>query len=449
MKKIVLYIFFILLCGNTFSQDSSCKALFSVTVLNPYHFQFTDESVNAKAWFWDFGDMSAINTQHPQKDYSGPGNYLVRLFIWDTLTNCSSNTSILLKVPADTTECKAGFDFEPRPGLGIQFKDTSSFPASSSRKWEWSFGDGEYSQDPNPLHIFPAAGLYIVCLDIRDTAGWCKNTYCDTVNVELAIDSCMADFNYDIKPGKEVVFSNLSYPVQNGMSYEWDFGDGSYSAEKNPTHTFLDNAVYKVCLNIIDSSGLCKDTTCFFIEIAGDPADTCSAGFVHADSTDRKIKFIHTCPNNYMFTWELGDGSIVNDPYPVHQYAKDSDYYVCLIVSDSLNSCSDTLCKTIHVKSGKQPYIEVIQKGEREIDSYIYPGSSNATLYLNMKNEAPFYFNLFDRTGRRVYTKENVQGNVFTFGTSFLANGLYLYQAYAEGEWITSGKFLIGIPIKE
>lgn len=52
---------------------------FSVTPLAPYTFSFTDLSVNATAWHWDFGDGATSTDQHPVHTYATNGPFTVLL----------------------------------------------------------------------------------------------------------------------------------------------------------------------------------------------------------------------------------------------------------------------------------------------------------------------------------------------------------------------------------
>ena len=67
----------------------------------------------------------------------------------------------------------------------------------------------------------------------------------------LTLASCgkpIADFMYsgnDDPAPTEVTFENKS---QKAESYEWDFGDGNFSGEENPTHTYDASGNYKVTL---------------------------------------------------------------------------------------------------------------------------------------------------------------------------------------------------------
>lgn len=56
----------------------------------------------------------------------------------------------------------------------------------------------------------------------------------------------VALFEYESN-GPTVTFS---IPGGEGFTYIWNFSDGNYSQDENPTHTFTSNGVYNVCLTI-------------------------------------------------------------------------------------------------------------------------------------------------------------------------------------------------------
>ena len=47
--------------------------------------------------------------------------------------------------------------------------------------WAWDFGDGFTSTDTSPVHIFPVAGSYNVCLTVSNDNG--ADTFCSVVQV--------------------------------------------------------------------------------------------------------------------------------------------------------------------------------------------------------------------------------------------------------------------------
>lgn len=95
-----------ILVGDTaISMDSVIKTLTvtnnsAVTIANfeynvtAYNAQFTDKSVNAISWSWDFGDGATSNEQNPSHTYSSLNTYNVKL----TVTGSNNNDEITKKV---------------------------------------------------------------------------------------------------------------------------------------------------------------------------------------------------------------------------------------------------------------------------------------------------------------------------------------------------------------
>lgn len=68
----------------------------------------------------------------------------------------------------------------------------------------------------------------------------------------------MADFRSDIRRvrvGDSVIFENMSVPYNGDLSYEWDFGDGTKSEERDALHLYRKPGIYTVGLRIRNREG--------------------------------------------------------------------------------------------------------------------------------------------------------------------------------------------------
>ncbi len=77
---------------------------------------------------------------------------------------------------------------------------------------------------------------------------------CDQSESVADIES-EADFqlrNDEVFVGEMVEFINKSTNISSTTSYFWDFGDGSSSVEKNPTHIFKEFGTYVITLETLD-----------------------------------------------------------------------------------------------------------------------------------------------------------------------------------------------------
>jgi PKD repeat protein len=62
--------------------------------------------------------------------------------------------------------------------LQVEFTDLSYYEPA---EWSWFFGDNTTSQDTSPVHVFPQAGTYEVCLTVSNVNG--EHTFCRTLSL--------------------------------------------------------------------------------------------------------------------------------------------------------------------------------------------------------------------------------------------------------------------------
>jgi len=131
--------------------------------------------------------------------------------------------------------------------------------------YNWDFGDGENSDRRNPLHTYQTPGDYKVTLQVADENG-VKSTASTQFHVAESAKAAQ-----DMKPvalfqvkkeryknGENINFDNRSFSKGGAVkSYAWDFGDGTVSSQRNPSHQYKNSGIYTVRLKICDSNGLC------------------------------------------------------------------------------------------------------------------------------------------------------------------------------------------------
>jgi len=68
--------------------------------------------------------------------------------------------------------------------LQVTFTDLSYYQPTA---WQWDFGDGTFSQDTSPVHIFSEPGIYNVCLqasNLYSADTFCKQVTVGTIGIE-------------------------------------------------------------------------------------------------------------------------------------------------------------------------------------------------------------------------------------------------------------------------
>tara|TARA_R110002072_G_scaffold63882_13_gene158586 strand:+ start:1790 stop:3298 length:1509 start_codon:yes stop_codon:yes gene_type:complete len=290
---------------------------------------------------------------------------------------------------SNAQNCTASFNFSNSPvnSFLYQFTNTSSTGISNfdSIKYFWSFGDGNFSNQMNPSHVYNSPGSYLVCLQMDVTnsqgASLCFDSICATINISFPT-SCVSDFTWSASASNPnaVLFLDSSF-VQNAspgnsIVRTWDFGDGS-SSSSSPmgsfTHIYNGPGTFMVCLTISlvgpGGSQICSDTYCDTVIINSIPV-TCQADFSWDidSSASRAITFndssnFNPRSSNYTdsIVWDFGDGSFGFGDTLSHTYSFSGNYTVCqflYVLDQGILVCSDSICKQVRV-SGPTDFCQI------------------------------------------------------------------------------------------
>jgi len=243
-------------------------------------------------------------------------------------------------------DCEVDFEIEQegQSGLTYHFEDESDGNIVS---WYWDFGDGTTSTEQSPEHTYSQSGVYLVCLNIQGADSSCFDSKCDTLFTGSGSE-CQADFEYDHdSTGFTYYFEDES--EGNIASWYWSFGDGTYSSEQSPVHTYAQPGIYLVCLNIQGADSSCFDSKCDTLFVGNGAG--CQAQFTYyPDSSGNGyiFQFIYLSTGNPTeWDWDFGDDTESHMQNPVHGYNAPGTYYVCLKIEGE--NCESTSCTYITV----------------------------------------------------------------------------------------------------
>lgn len=299
----------------------------------PLKVDFTDLSVNASTWLWNFGDGTMSTSQNPSHVYLKNGIYPVQL-ISATSSGCIDTmtfNSIITNKPTanfistNPTNCS--------PTL-VSFTDSSSNAIS----WLWDFGDGSSSTNPNPAHIYNIPGLYTIKLIVWNTEG-CTDTMM-RVNY-IKVPGTIANFNTSstLFCARSVIdFKDSSI---NASKWSWNFGDGNTSSLQNPSNSYQNAGQYTVSLIVEDSFG-CTSNFTLANPITVNSLPT--SNFSVSDSSfcpPASVSFYNHSQNAVTYMWNFGNGDTSSLQGPSHLYLSPGTDTVLLIATNAYG-CSDS-----------------------------------------------------------------------------------------------------------
>ncbi|MBI3719361.1 MAG: PKD domain-containing protein [Sphingobacteriales bacterium] len=301
---------------------------------------------------WQFGDGASSTDPNPTHVYADTGVYNACLII-EQLNGQCKNYSCQTIIIRPLCDIKPDFTWESTAlnPLKIYFKNISAPTTSPNVSFSWSFGDGTFSNDVSPQHLYTKPGAYQVCLKMQVTNTDCIKYICKQVIIDTPCDNLYAKFEWkqdSVHPLRGVQFINLSSPLFNTTQsgVRWNFGDGTTSSEWSPFHQYNEPGNYKVCLTIKYADS-CYKETCNTVVVSR-PDINCEEiskfRFERITNDSLGFYFVAKYRNpNWKYIWTFGDGQGMLGSEAKHRYEKPGKYTVCLTVYKSDN-CASTTC---------------------------------------------------------------------------------------------------------
>jgi gliding motility-associated-like protein len=227
---------------------------------NNFNFSVNGEISQNAVYQWNFGNYAnnpISNVRNPTNiSFTEPGDYWVYLDI--ETPYCKTKDSILVTIyPAldISLELPPGTGCEP---YGVQFINNSI--TSPGATYLWSFGDGSYSTESSPFHIYGNEGLYDVNVKIVNNFGCIDSAhlfYPELINVlRSPIAGISANPLVENILTPYITFNDLSIGALGCTLYP---GDGTILSNCNSMHTYTDTGTFDAYLIAVNELG-CKDT---------------------------------------------------------------------------------------------------------------------------------------------------------------------------------------------
>jgi PKD repeat protein len=314
----------------------------------------------ATFWCWTFTDVVGNNTKitfntggssatnkDPVHSF-GTGNYSIGLYAVNTGGDSFSTQVTFINV-SEIPAPIANFTSNVSSGLfvlPIQFNDTTTLSPTS---WNWSFGDGSYSNLQDPVKVFYTGGNFTVILNASNAGGF---SYA-TKYVEI-FNRTAAEFTANVTSGLfplHVGF-NVTTPYDNATSWNWSFGDGVYqNSTQNATHIYTSGGTYTVSETATNAYYNNVSTRVNYITIH----DTTVSGF-----TANVTSGLFSLPVNFnvsnandnatWWNWSFGDGVYQNSTQnATHIYTSGGTYTVTEIAGNPYFANTTTIIDYITV----------------------------------------------------------------------------------------------------
>jgi len=299
-------------------------------------FHFIPQTTNAGNYIWDFGDGTTSALQSPNKTYSTPGVYTVKL----TVTNVFGCQEEVTQNQYITVHPPVNAQIIASDSIGcLPHSVTFSTNVTNAVMYSWTFGNGQTSTNASQTVIFDEVGSYNIGLTVTLQNG-CN--YPVTNNNFIQVNSLPSPlFNVDNPVGCAPLAVDFENQTTGNNSYLWNFGNGLTSTLTNPSYVYNQPGTYNVSLRATNQFG------CFAIHTVYGAVTVLApvAAFSASDTSGcppLSVNFINSSIGAVSYLWLFGDGSVSTQVNPIKNYQNLGSYTVKLIAT-STGGCKDTL----------------------------------------------------------------------------------------------------------
>ena len=236
----------------------------------------------------------------------------------------------------------------------FDFDGTVSGPAGSL--YTWNFGPNASLTSSTDIDVFDVVFNVPGTIPITLTGTFENCTESKTQEIYLFSPPTI---NFVIEPGLQCVpfnaqFNDLSWS-ETPIFYDWDFGDGGFSTDQNPSHVYNFVGNYPVTLTIYTTEG-CIDTLTLMESDIVNVNPNPEAGFAvtpdYTDICNSVVEFIDQSVGGDRFFYWYDDSTIFSngtEANPTHQYLFDGTHYPMQIVINEWG-CKDTAYSELYIE---------------------------------------------------------------------------------------------------
>jgi len=300
-------------------------------------------------WEFQFGDsLFRFYELEPEIVFPGPGNYLGTFQIRQSNSDCGDTAHVMVRI---FPEPEAGFAFHYDTCVAgpVFFIDKTTTEGDPVSEWLWDFGDGNLSDFDSPTHSYSEPGEKWAVLRVTDINGCEDDTIRKVSYFPVPALILVSPDDTTSCPPAAITFTNLSTPIDESYSVHWDFGDGGVDSVISPVHTFGQDGIFSIGLEIVSPIG-CHTDTLFkdLINIKKKPV----AGFYFSPAEITSLDPVVTMIDSSLFAsgWDyyLGGRLVGRGPDFTLTLPDTGLHEVRLIVSNEIG-CRDTVARWIDV----------------------------------------------------------------------------------------------------
>lgn len=342
-------------------------------------------------------------------------------------TDCADTACFQVNIfPDINADFQFDLGMDPCRESPIEFEDLSETGADDIVEWSWDFKDGNVSTLEDPIHQYDQPGLFEVLLTVTDNNG-CTDQISKQIEYFPVPDLLVVEPSKFIgcAPG-EIFFDNLSTPIDETYTLEWDFGDGGESGEISPTYVYNETGSFDVFLKITSPEG-CETEESFpnLVTLLDSPQADFSFTPEEPNNFTESVNFTDESIDAGGWQWEFGDLGSSLSRNPSYAFPDTGTYEVLLVAFHPITGCPDSITKIVDVRPLGSYFVPNAFTPNNDGKNDVFKGKGFFQVF------SDFSMQIFNRWGEMVYLTEDPRegwnGQVNNSGP-FSPVGVYVYK---------------------
>jgi len=223
-------------------EDVDIFTMDTIIACSPYVFNTDVYNIGVNFWNWDFGDGDLDTGSNVSHTYTQSGTYNISLFT-DAPNGCKYDLNNFAFLQIDNLNVDATINSNCNDG---SFNITNNTVGAIQH--QWNMGDGTIYNTPNVSHNYIPSQSYVITYESISDIGCSNFEYytavfdCNYPNTVI----CQMPIQNPINQTCGFRNVNMNSPFTTASSWEWEFGDGQSSTEKNPSHYYSTPGVFNI-----------------------------------------------------------------------------------------------------------------------------------------------------------------------------------------------------------
>jgi len=262
-------------------------------------------------------------------------------------------------------------------------------------------------------------------------------------NLTSPREPLIADFTGNATTGTvPLVVGFTSHSIGVVETWNWSFGDGTYSMEKSPVHTYTSQGAYTVSL--LESNSACQNSTKVkkdYITAGNAPKPTFLADFTVSPVTGIAPLTVKCTDKSIgkptWLVYDFGDGTNMTGPNPTHTYRFPGIYTISLSIM-KYNTTTNSIMGSVATKPnvitvGSVPFIQPVAKF---MASPVTGKAPLTVTFTDQSSGSPIYYSY--NFGDGIYATGKNQVHTYQFPGTYTVTLTVMKNNAANGTMVAS-----------